>query len=354
MAKHANKRVILIDMDIKQNVSLRDYSTMRLGGTAQNMVEVNNKDELAEAVEWAAKLNLPTVIIGEGSNIIWSDNGFKGLVIINKILGFEKLAEDESSSTYKIGAGEDWDLTVNRLVEENLSGVECLSLIPGKAGATPVQNVGAYGQEISQTLQSLEAYDSQSKSFVTITNQDCGFDYRNSRFKSSDKGRFFIVSITLRLTKIAPNPPFYANLQAYLDEHNIHEYSPQIIRDAVIAIRSEKMPDWHKIANNGSFFANPIVSPEKYAELKAKYSGIVAWPQENGYKLSAGWLLEAAGLRGYHDPETGMATSDKTALVFINENAKDTADLLKFKQKVTEKVKAMFGIELAQEPELIS
>lgn len=318
------------------------------------MCDVSSPEELQEAVEWAASKNLPVIVIGEGSNIFWHDNGFNGLVIVNKIMGFEKLNEDNRSAIYKIGAGEDWDSVVSRLVDDGLSGVECLSLIPGKAGATPVQNVGAYGQEIADTLISLEAYDTETKQFVKIDNKDCGFEYRTSRFKTTDKGRFFISSITLKLRKSVLAPPFYSSLQAYLDQHEIHEYTPQVIRDAVIAIRRGKMPDWHKIANNGSFFANPIVSKAAYEELKAKFPEISAWVYKDGYKLSAGWLLEQAGFKGYHDQETGMATSDKTALVLINENAKSTADLIKFKLKITDKIKEMFDLELEQEPELIS
>lgn len=326
---------------------------MRLGGPAQNMVDVTSVNELVEAVEWAKVRSLPVIVIGEGSNIIWKDEGFLGLVVMNKIKGFDKLAEDEASATFKIGAGEDWDETVGKVVDMGLSGIESLSLIPGKAGATPVQNVGAYGQEIAQTLVSVEAYDTQTKSIVTINNQDCGFGYRTSRFKAADKGRFFITYITLKFSKALPVPPFYSSLQAYLDEHGIHDYSSQIIRGAVIAIRSDKMPDWHKIANNGSFFSNPIVDAAKYEVLKTRYPQIVAWEYKDGYKLSAGWLLETAGLKGYHDAETGMATSDKTALVLINEHAKSTADLIKFKQKIVDKIKAMFDVELEQEPELI-
>ncbi len=341
-------------MDMQQNVPLNGYSTMRLGGAALHMTEATDKQAIADAVEWTEAQNLPVIVIGEGSNIVWEDAGFNGLVIINKILGFEKVTEDAESATYTIGAGEDWDAVVGKLVNLGLSGVECLSLIPGKAGATPVQNVGAYGQEIEQTLVSVEAYDQQSKTFVTINNNECGFSYRSSRFKTHDKGRFFISSITLKLKKTPPTPPFYASLQAYLDQHSIHNYSVKTIREAVVAIRTDKMPDWHRIANNGSFFANPIITTVQYNELKSRYINIVAWPHENGYKLSAGWLLETAGLRGYHDAATGMATSDRSALVIINEHAKSTADLLSFKQKITDIIKTTFGIELEQEPELVS
>lgn len=340
-------------MDMQQNVPLGNYSTMRLGGSALHMVEVTTKQELAEAVEWAETQSLPVIVIGEGSNIVWRDEGYRGLVIVNKITGFEKLNEDETSASFQIGAGEDWDAVVGKLVDLGLSGVECLSLIPGKTGATPVQNVGAYGQEIAETLVCLEAYDREEKTFKIISNQECGFAYRNSRFKSHDKGRFFISNITLKLRKTPPKQPFYTSLQTFLDEHNVHDYTVKNIREAVIAIRSDKMPDWHKIANNGSFFANPIITSAQYEDLKLRYANVVAWPHEGGFKLSGGWLMETAGLRGFHDAETGMATSDKTALVFINEHAKSTADLLAFKQKITDKIKETFGIELVQEPELV-
>lgn len=341
------------DMDIQENVLLSQYSTMRLGGTARALVDVSSPDQLVEAISWAEGKTMPVIVIGEGTNIIWRDEGFNGLVIVNKIRGFEKLSEDDDSATYKIGAGEDWDSVVGRLVGLGLSGVEGLSLIPGTAGATPVQNVGAYGAEISRVFISLDAYDSLERKAITIEKKDCEFGYRTSRFKTIDKGRFFITSITLKLSKSVPTPPFYAVLQEYLTKNNIHEYSVQTIRDAVIAIRKDKMPDWHVTANNGSFFANPIVTHAKFESLKENFPGIVGWDYDGSFKLSAGWLLETAGLKGIHDTETGMATSDKTALVLINEHAKSTADLLKFKQKIVDSIQEKFGVELEQEPELL-
>ena len=326
---------------------------MRLGGKAQHMCDVTTKHELEEAIKWAESQQLPVIVIGEGSNIVWSDNGFVGLVIVNKIMGITCVSESKGYAEYQIGAGEDWDAVVAKTTELGLSGIECLSLIPGKSGATPVQNVGAYGQEIAQTLISLEAYDKETSTFVTLKNDECDFGYRTSRFKTSNKGRFFILSIQLRLSTAELKPPFYASLQHYLDLHKITDYSPASLRRAVIAIRSDKMPDWRKIANNGSFFANPIVSKEKYNELQSLYPEIVGWPRDEGYKLSAGWLLEKAGLKGFHDKETGMATSDKTALVMINEHASSTADLITFKKKITDSIKEKFNIELEQEPELM-
>lgn len=341
-------------MDIRQAVSLRGHSTMRLGGNAAYMVDVHNRSEVAQAVEWAESRNLPCIMIGSGSNIVWKDEGFPGLVIVCKIMGYQEQAEDNENVYLHIGAGENWDSVVERAVANNLSGIESLSLIPGTAGATPVQNVGAYGQEISQTLVSLEAYDRQTKQVVNIQNMDCGFGYRTSRFKTSDRGRFFITGITLHLLRKDPQPPFYRSLQAYFDEHNISERTPQSVRDAVIAIRNSKLPDPAKVANNGSFFANPIVDEGVVAQIRADYGDVPNWPAGEGkVKLPAAWLLEQTGFKDFHDPQTGMGTWPAQCLVMVNENAKSTAQLLEFKQKILDAVKSKFDITLEQEPELL-
>lgn len=341
-------------MNIMQQVSLADHSTMRLGGKAAYLAEVSTQDEVREAVEWAKSKNLPLLMIGVGSNIVWRDEGYNGLVLVNKIKGYTSFDEDDKNYYLKVGAGEIWDEVVARTVAANASGIEALSLIPGTTGATPVQNVGAYGQEISQTLVSIDAFDLKSQQFVSIPSSDCGFAYRTSRFKTIDRGRFLITSITLHLHKRSPEPPFYATLQRYLDEHGIQIFTTQVIRDAVIAIRSSKLPDPAKVANNGSFFANPIIEQADFTQLSAKYPDIVHWVQSDGHvKLSAAWLVEQAGFKGLHDDATGMATWPSQALVLVNERAHSTADLLKFEQQIVDAVQRKFGITLEQEPELL-
>src|SRR5215218_10102670 len=161
-------------MDIRQNLSLKDYSTMRLGGTAAFVLDIHQKEEVPEALAWAEERSLPVIMIGGGSNIVWKDEGFHGLILVNKILGFEERQEDEDYY-FTVGSGEDWDSVVAKTVAKGMTGIEGLSLIPGTAGATPIQNVGAYGQEISQTLVTLEAYDLKTKQFVTIPSADCAF-----------------------------------------------------------------------------------------------------------------------------------------------------------------------------------
>lgn len=341
-------------LQIAQQVSLTKYSTMHLGGQAQYAVGVTTPEEVAAAHTWAAERQLPVRMVGSGSNIVWRDEGFPGLLIVNTIKGFEVANEDDQSVMLTIGSGESWDEVVARSVTQGLTGIEALSLIPGTAGATPIQNVGAYGQDIAQTLVSVDTYDTQNKQFTTIPVADCALGYRTSRFKTIDSGRFLITSITLRLAKGNPQPPFYAGVQKYFDDHHITTYTPQIVRDAVIAIRTAKLPDPRTVANNGSFFANPIIDADAAIHFKASHPYAPTWPASDGRtKISAAWLIEQAGLKGYHDPETGMATWPIQPLVLVNEHATSTANLLAFKQKIVGTVQAKFGITLEQEPELL-
>jgi UDP-N-acetylmuramate dehydrogenase len=293
-------------------------------------------------------------MIGGGSNIIWQDSGFPGLVIINKLLHYEAFEEDGTNTYLTIGAGEPWDSVVEHSVAAGLTGIEALSLVPGTAGATPIQNVGAYGQEISQTLTTLEAFDIQAKDFVTLAGSDCGFGYRTSRFKTTDRGRFFITSITLHLMHGNPQPPFYGAVQTYFEEHKTTEFTPLALRQAVMAIRSAKLPDPAVVHNTGSFFANPLVTDAQYAYLADSYNTVPHWSAgEGSIKLSAAWLIEQAGFKDAHDPATGMATWPTQPLVLVNEHARSTADLMAFKQKIIDAVRVKFNVTLEQEPELL-
>jgi UDP-N-acetylmuramate dehydrogenase len=336
------------------NVALKDYSTMRLGGSAKYLMDITLSSQIGPAIEWAEAQKLPLVMIGGGSNIVWTDAGFPGLVMVNKISGFE-IQDQGEQSFVTIGSGESWDSVVRRAVEAGLSGIEALSLIPGTTGATPIQNVGAYGTEISSVLVCVQAYDRAEKKMLVLYKTECGFAYRTSRFKTTDKGRFFITSVTLSLTKTPPFPPFYAPVENYLREHDMKRPTSAQVREAVIAIRSSKLPDPKLIANCGSFFHNPIIPMEQLEELRDQYPTIVYWSLDSEQvKISAGWLLEKLGLKGYREPNTGMAIWDKQALVFVNENAKSTAQLLAFRDAIMAAVQKKFGITLIQEPELIS
>ncbi len=341
-------------MFIIENVPLSIYSTMRLGGVARFVTDVSDRQDVTEAVAWAKEKSLPVIMIGQGSNIIWSDKGFDGLLLINKIMGIEVFEEDDENIYVTSGAGELWDDVVNNTVDNGYSGIEQLSLIPGTAGATPVQNVGAYGRETADVLTTVEAFDTQTNTFITIPASECEFGYRTSRFKTHDKGRYLITKVTFHLTKAAPSPPFYSALESYLLEHDVKSYNAKEIRKAVIAIRNSKLPNPAKIANVGSFFHNPIVDSKKAFNLANKYPDMPHWPlKDDTTKLSAAWLIEQAGYKDFHDTKTGMATWHLQPLVLVNEKATSTKDLLNFKQIIVTGVKEKFGIDLQQEPELI-
>ncbi len=342
-------------MEITENVALSNYSTMRLGGIARYLVEVRNRTELKEAYQWAQKQELPIIMIGHGSNVVWRDEGFPGLVMINRITGYDDYNEDALSHYITIGAGENWDSVVARSVASGLTGVEALSLVPGTAGATPIQNVGAYGQEISQTLTSIEAFDATTGQLVNIPAEACGFGYRTSKFQTEYRGRFFITAITLHLMASNPYPPFYSAIEQYFQQHPpAGTITPQVIRDAVIAIRQAKLPDPEVVANTGSFFANPIVDDGMLTDLRSDNPTMPYWPVEGGgAKIPAAWLIEQAGFKDVHDAETGMATWATQPLVLVNETATSTAQLLSFRDKIIAAVQQKYNITLKQEPELL-
>ena len=230
-----------------------------------------------------------------------------------------------------------------------LSGIEALSAIPGTAGAAPVQNIGAYGQEIADTLVSLEAYDSEKDQLVTFSNAACHFSYRNSIFRSTETGRYAITSITLKLYKSSPQPPFYAALEKYFTEHNITLFTVQVVRDAVMAIRKDKLPDPTDRPNAGSFFKNAIVEEWQLGELQKTWPDMPAYDLGNKtYKVPTGWLIEQAGLKGklLH----GMRVHDKNCLVLINEAASGYADLAAARREIIGAVRDMFRISIEQEP----
>ena len=336
-------------MDIHTNIPLKNFTTMKLGGPARFMVDVRTTDELVTVYRNARSKNLPIFILGGGSNVIAKDEGFPGLVIRIRIPGFETINDDVSTTTIKVGAGESWDQTVKRTVDMRLSGMEALSMIPGTVGGAPVQNIGAYGQEVSETITSLEAYDSKTDTMVTLTNEQCKFSYRNSIFRSTETGRYIITSVTFKLYKSAPQPPFYDALQAYFDQHGIAMFTQQIIRDAVIAIRSEKLPDPSTTPNTGSFFKNAIIENWQLAELTTKYPDIKTYEMGDGrIKVPTGWLIEKVGLKGQllH----GMRVHDKNALVLINESASGYADLAAARDEIIGKVRDTFRIQIEQEP----
>jgi UDP-N-acetylmuramate dehydrogenase len=336
-------------MDIHTNIPLKNYTTMKLGGNARFITEVRSTDEVASVYRNAKSQKLPIFILGGGSNVIVHDEGFNGIVIRMRIPGFEILDDNINNTTIKIGAGEIWDSVVQRTADMELSGIEAMSAIPGTAGATPVQNVGAYGQEIADSLQSLDAYDSQTDTFVTLQNADCNFAYRDSIFRGDAAERYVITSITIRLSKNQPQPPFYESLQKYLDEKSIKMYTAEVIRNTVIEIRKTKLPDPTITPNCGSFFKNAIVEKWQLDDLRKINPDIPTFELSDGrYKIPSGWLIENVGLKGalIH----GIRVYDKNALVLINESAVSYDDLAFARDQVIGKVRDKFRVQIEQEP----
>ena len=249
-----------------------------------------------------------------------------------------------------MGAGENWDAAVAQTVSRGLSGVEALSSIPGSCGATPVQNVGAYGQEIAQVLLELEAFDLRDNRLVTIAASDCGFGYRDSKFKNEWKNRYAIVSLTLLLSKNPPRMPSYPGVKAYFAQNGIENPSLQQIRDAIIEIRKKKLPDPRDIASCGSFFKNPIVEAKVAAAIKEKYPDAVQFPMPDGtVKLAAGWMLEQAGFKGVKFGRIGVYSHN--ALVLVNLGGASREELSEAVLSVQAKVAEEFGVAL--EPEVL-
>lgn len=336
-------------MNIQTNVPLKNYTTMKLGGPAKYFAEAKTPSDIMELCNHAQEKNMPIFTLGGGSNLIGRDEGYEGLVIHIRIPGFQVIEDTPQSTTLKIGAGEIWDSVVERSVAMNLSGIEAMSAIPGTAGAAPVQNVGAYGQEIAETLVSLEAYDKQTNSFVVISNEQCEFSYRHSIFRGSQTGRYIIVSITLKLSKNFPAPPFYETLQAYFDQNNISQFTHKIVRNAVIAIRSNKLPDPTKIANSGSFFKNSIIEKWQADELRQKFPDMKMFDMASGdVKVPSGWLIEKVDLKG---KQLGsMRVYENNALVLVNDTATTYKELADAREHIIRTVHDAFQILIEQEP----
>ena len=362
-------------MRVNENILISSLTTMRLGGPARYVLEIERPEDIPDAFGFAATYNLPTFVLGYGANTIGHDEGFNGVIIINRMRGITELSQENDTWTgdanggspdarrrepstvgetlaagpvqrIKVMGGEYWDDVVAYACERNLTGIEALSKIPGLAGAAPVQNIGAYGQEISDTLESIEVYDIVSHTFKTLTHEDLGFSYRKSILNTTEKNRYFVISITLKLQTGQMPRPFYRSIEKYISDHNSTNFTPQGIRAIVSAIRADKLPDPLEKASSGSFFKN-IYLTEAESEI-AEAKGYPVYHGKDGHKINSGWFIEKAGFSDklIH----GFRVNPKAALVLINESAKSYADLAAAREEITGKVYDIFGYWLEQEP----
>lgn len=332
-------------MPVTENQSLRSYNTFGIEAKARFFSTFKNTDELQQLLEFKPKL--PLLVLGSGSNILFTKD-FNGLVLKNEVKGIEELHEDAEHIYVRAGAGENWHRFVLYCIERKWAGLENLSLIPGNVGASPMQNIGAYGVELSLVFWNLEAFHIKEKKIYTFTETDCEFGYRESIFKKELKDQFIILRVTYRLLKKPIFHTTYGALKEELDRMGVKDLSIAAISQAVINIRTSKLPDPARIGNAGSFFKNPTVPESKYLSLQSKFPGIVGYKNLNGsVKLAAGWLIEQAGWKGYRKGDAGC--HEKQALVLVNHGNASGKEIYSLSEKIRTSVKNKFGVDLERE-----
>jgi len=338
---------------VRSDVALAELTTLRLGGPARRLVTVATEDELLEAVRHADGAGEPLLVVAGGSNLVVADAGFDGTVVHVTSRGVTAQATGSGDEVrVTVAAGEPWDELVARAVAEGWSGIEALSGIPGSTGATPIQNVGAYGQEVADTIERVRTWDRRTGEVRTLTAADCGFGYRSSAFKGHDRHVVLDVTFRLRLGPLGA-PVRYAELAGHLGVVAGEQAPIGAVRSAVLALRSRKGmvldADDHDTWSAGSFFTNPVI------EAAAVPDGAPAWPQADGrVKTSAAWLIDHAGFRrGHPGPGGRVALSGKHPLALTNRGGASTADLLALAREVRDGVRARYAVELVNEPTLV-
>jgi UDP-N-acetylmuramate dehydrogenase len=355
---------------IEENKPLAPLTTFGIGGPARWFVEATSEDEIVQATAWARERGLALFVLGGGSNLLVSDAGFEGLVLRVGLLGIEAQADGPAGDAlrewvYRVAAGEDWNRFVQRAVKDNCAGVECLAGIPGTVGGTPVQNVGAYGQEVSSVIERVRAFDLEERAFKEFSNAECGFAYRKSRFNSTDRGRYIVTRVDYRLTLGGTPTLRYAELQRAM-QSSTEEGTPPTLTDVAVVVRRVRQAKGMLLVEGdvdcrsaGSFFKNPVVSEERFKAIAAACAkeppSFPAGPgPENAgrVKLPAAWLIEQAGIaKGYALGAAGV--SSRHTLALINRGGASAAEVLALAGEINAAVEARFGIHLEMEPVMV-
>lgn len=336
-------------MQIQENFSLRQYNSFGIDARAQFFAPFHTLEELQALTERSQSAK--RMILGGGSNILLTSD-VEGWVLKNEWQGIAEVGETDSEIFVKAGGGENWHSFVQYTLARNWAGLENLSLIPGNVGAAPMQNIGAYGVELKDVFNSLEAFHLQDGEVHTFTAGDCRFGYRESIFKKELKNQYVILSVSFRLRK---EPVFhieYGAIRQELEKMNVQELSIQAIAQAVINIRSSKLPDPAVIGNAGSFFKNPSVPPDRFTQLQEKYPGIVGYLNDDGtVKLAAGWLIEKAGWKGFRKGDTGVHALQ--ALVLVNYGNATGKDIYDLSEEILQDVQRKFSVTLEREVNIV-
>ncbi|MEO5648171.1 MAG: UDP-N-acetylmuramate dehydrogenase [Chitinophagaceae bacterium] len=330
-------------MLMQENFSLKKYNTFGIDVLAKEFALFSDVAELSNLIEGERNL----LILGGGSNLLFTKN-FDGRVLKNDIPGIKQVREDKDFIYLRVGAGVEWHSFVMHCVNEQLSGVENLALIPGNVGASPMQNIGAYGVEIKETFEELEAFHLQDKSIMVFKSEDCEFGYRESVFKKKYKGEFAILSVTFRLNKTPKYNISYGAISEELEKMNGRELNIASIAQAVINIRSSKLPDPKQIGNAGSFFKNPEIPKEQFDDLKFAFPNIVGYTLPKGnIKIAAGWMIEQCGWKGFRAGDAGCHKNQ--ALVLVNYGKATGKEIFELSERILNSVSKRFNVLLERE-----
>ncbi|MEK6373421.1 MAG: UDP-N-acetylmuramate dehydrogenase [Acidobacteriota bacterium] len=335
---------------LQRNVPLAPLTTIGIGGPATYFVRASTVDEIREGIAWAAEIGEPLFVLAGGSNLLIADEGFDGVVLHLDLRGVTVESEDPTSVIVKVAAGERWDDFVAMAAAKGWAGIECLSGIPGSAGATPIQNVGAYGQDVSETIVRVEVLERDTGRVVTLTNWDCRFAYRSSVFKTAAKDKYVVLAVTYCLKPNGAPAIRYPELQKLVDE----SATLQQVRDAVITVRKRKGmvidPADPDTRSDGSFFMNPVLSQGEFERLANRE--MPHYPSGDEVKLSAAWLIEHAGFhKGWIHGNVGLST--KHTLAIVNRGGGTAREVLSLVQTIQSKVRETFGVELHPEPNFV-
>lgn len=350
-------------LSIRENVALAPYTTIGIGGAARFFTEAHTVEELREQLAWARERSLPLLVLGGGSNLLIADAGFPGLVIRTDLRGIKEEIETDGRVVLQVASGEDWDAFVQQCVKSNLAGLECLSGIPGCVGASPIQNIGAYGQEVKGVITEVEALDRTTGQLRTFSNPDLQFSYRMSRFKAQDRDRFIVTAVKFELQRGATPSVRYGDLTRHFEAAGIRQPTIQQVRTAVLEIRAKKAmvvdPAEPNSRSCGSFFMNPVVTMAEHERIVGQLQSEQALKAgetmpafdagAGAKKLSAAWLMEKAGLRkGMTHGNVGL--SEKHVLAIVNRGGGTAAEVLELVKLVQRTVHEKFGIQLEPEP----
>lgn len=333
-------------MKVYENYQLKDRNTFHVDVIAKEFVLLESKDDVKQ-IDW----NKKNYLLGKGASTLFTDD-FDGIVasFVDKPYAIEKISDDEVYVT--VFAGNSWIQFVDDMIDQEFWGVENLISIPGSIGAAPVQNIGAYGVDLRDVMVELSAFDKQTRKMVTMDSKTANLGYRSSLFKDDEPGRYVIIDVTFKLSRIEKPKYNYTSVNKELELQGIKTPTSKQVAEIIKKVRTSKLPDPNMLGNNGSFFKNPVVSEQKLKDLKSKYPEIVSFDAEDGKKkIPAGWLIESAGWKGRRDGNVGVY--DKHALVLVNYGNATGKEVWDFSQKIIEDIKDKFGVELVCEGEIL-